>query len=196
DRVHRAQARRQDHVVLVVGALAALDCRDRHADRRCWRAAVRGACRSVRGGAPRGGRAHVPRDQAADPSMSSMGLTDEQIRRGLIAQGVPAEKASRALGSAFYGNRQPQKQEPTLATAPAGPVTLVLPWSCLISDNRHRGPVSSRADAAAYKLARTRAHVESAEQWGPRAPFSGRIALVARIFPPNAQRRDVGNFAK
>ena len=128
--------------------------------------------------------------------MSSMGLTDEQIRRGLIAQGVPAEKASRALGSAFYGNRQPQKQEPTLATAPAGPVTLVLPWSCLISDNRHRGPVSSRADAAAYKLARTRAHAEAAEQWGPRAPFSGRIALVARIFLPNAQRRDVGNFAK
>jgi len=126
----------------------------------------------------------------------SIGLTDEQIRRGLIAQGVPPEKASRALGSAFRANRQLQKQEPTLAAAPSGPVTLVLPWSCLVSDNRHRGPVSSRADAAAYKLARTRAHADAAEQWGPRAPFSGRIALVARIFPPNAQRRDVGNFAK
>jgi len=121
----------------------------------------------------------------------SIGLTDEQIRRGLIAQGVPPEKAARATMAPIAGHRST-----TLAAAPAGPVTLVLPWSCLISDNRHRGPVSSRADAAAYKLARTRAHAEAAEQWGPRAPFSGRIALVARIFLPNAQRRDVGNFAK
>jgi len=123
--------------------------------------------------------------------MSSMGLTDEQIRRGLIAQGVPPEKAARATMSPMS-----EHLSTALAAAPAGPVTLVLPWSCLMSDNRHRGPVSSRADAAAYKLARTRAHAEAAEQWGPRAPFSGRIALIARIFPPNAQRRDVGNFAK
>ena len=123
--------------------------------------------------------------------MGVTGLTDEQIRRGLIAQGVPPEKAARAAMS-------PTFETVTLALGqpPAGPVTLVLPWSALISDNRHRGPVSSRADAAAYKLARTRAHGEAAEQWGLRAPFSGRIALIARIFPPNAARRDVGNFAK
>ncbi|HXE59489.1 MAG TPA: RusA family crossover junction endodeoxyribonuclease [Gemmatimonadaceae bacterium] len=122
------------------------------------------------------------------------GLTDEQIRRQLSDQGWPAAAIERAIAGQHAPRRSPGA--PTPVPPPAGAVTLVLPWSCLISDNRHRGPVSSRADAAAYKLARTRAHAEAAEQWGPRAPFSGRIALVARIFPPNAQRRDVGNFAK
>jgi len=126
----------------------------------------------------------------------SIGLTDEQIRRGLIAQGVPPEKATRAASHTRSAVLPVGSRVVTPAAAPTGPVTLVLPWSCLISDNRHRGPVSSRADAAAYKLARTRAHGEAAEQWGLRAPFSGRIALIARIFPPNAARRDVGNFAK
>lgn len=121
------------------------------------------------------------------------GLTAAEIRRALVAIGVPAEKAARIARADVHRAAQ---RSPAPAPAPSGPVTLVLPWSCLISDNRHRGPVSSRADSAAYKLARTRAHAAAAEQWGAYAPFAGRISLLARIFPPNAQRRDIGNFAK
>jgi len=123
--------------------------------------------------------------------MNSIGLTDEQIRRGLIAQGVPPEKAARAAMSPTS-----EHLSTALAAAPAGPVTLVLPWSCLISDNRHRGPVSSRTDAAAYKLARTRAHDLAREQWGSASVFTGPVSVGLVFTPPRLGKPDPVNLLK
>lgn len=130
-------------------------------------------------------------ERAGREAPSVIGLDEAAVRRQLVALGVPREKANRAAA----GDVQNTEHLST-APAPAGPVTLVLPWSCLVSDNRHRGPVASRADHAAYKLARTRAHAEASEQWGPRAPFSGRVCLTVRVFAPDSRRRDIANYRK
>ena len=121
-------------------------------------------------------------------------ISEGAIRRELEGLGAGADFIERTVAASRTSARAPEPQP--IAPAPVGPVALVLPWSCLISDNRHRGPVSSRADSAAYKLARTRAHAAAAEQWGQRAPFAGRVALTLVLHAPDARRRDVANFTK
>jgi len=77
------------------------------------------------------------------------------------------------------------------------PVVLVLPWSCLVSDNdrftvhriTHRRILTSR-----YRNALAAARLAVADQWrGPR--WVHRVAVTARVFSPPGDR-DVQNFTK
>lgn len=121
-------------------------------------------------------------------------VTDDELRAAGV--GEPAIALRRRFAKGSVMTVEEREMAAQIIRAPVGPVTVILPWSCLISDNRHRGPVSSRADSAAYKLARTRAHAAATEQWGPRAPFAGRISLAIVLHAPDARRRDVANFVK
>lgn len=117
-----------------------------------------------------------------------IGLDQAAVRRHLVALGVPREKANRVAAGDV------PSAAPRIAPAPIGPVTLVLPWSCLASDNQRHTKLA--AHSTAYKLARTRAHAEASEQWGPRAPFAGRIALSIVFTPPRLGRPDPTNLLK
>lgn len=75
------------------------------------------------------------------------------------------------------------------------PVTLVLPWSCLCSDNDRMGVWRGRKILTRrYRNALQQARLEVARQWrGPR--WVERVAITARVFSPPGDR-DVQNFTK
>ena len=53
-----------------------------------------------------------------------------------------------------------------------------------------------RADATAYKLARTRAHDLAREQWGEASVFTGRVSVGLAFTPPRLGRPDPVNLLK
>lgn len=75
------------------------------------------------------------------------------------------------------------------------PVTVVLPWSCLVSDNDRMGVWRGRKILTRrYRNALAQARLEIARQWrGPR--WGWRVAVTARIVAPPGHR-DVQNFTK
>lgn len=78
---------------------------------------------------------------------------------------------------------------------------VVLPWSCLVSDNQRVSPAvrGRRAviiQTAAYRTAKreARAIVAAALVYGP---LEGPVSILAEFFEPNRSRgRDISNYAK
>ena len=73
---------------------------------------------------------------------------------------------------------------------------VVVPWSCLASDNKHRSPLQSRADHRIYKLAREMTRFQAKRQLGELAPIEGDVQMAVLVFEPNRRRRDIANLLK
>lgn len=80
-------------------------------------------------------------------------------------------------------------------------VRLTLPWRALAPDNGRLTPVATRKGwkrmilSAEYRRAKKLAQGLIATQYRGR-PLEGPVALTARIYVPNANVRDVTNYAK
>lgn len=146
-----------------------------------------------------------------------MTLTAEAIERGLIATGVPQDKAHAIalLEAGLYTNRMPiagpEMASPAPQSAlPAPPytqgVTLRIPWSALVSDNVKFRVGVRRKDGGQYlgafiltpeyRAARDRIKALSADVMAGRPPYAVPLSLTARVWVPNNRRRDVVNFSK
>jgi hypothetical protein len=94
---------------------------------------------------------------------------------------------------------------PVVTTAAVWPVKLVLPWSCLISDNlKHRAQLRGSGPSAKAVMVITRAFATAEEQiralglskMGGAAPASEPLALLARVWMPDERVHDLANSCK
>lgn len=115
------------------------------------------------------------------------GGTSQALRKYLAERGTHPDRIDALVGKMDGGAVAPQ------LLAPVSRGTIVLPWSCLASDNVRHAKLA--AHSPAYKLARTRAHEEAAKQW-PGAPIAGAVRVAIVLTPPNHARRDITNFLK
>lgn len=139
-------------------------------------------------------------------------LTRDEIIRGLVAQGVPRDKAARAADEQLGAETGSigvtlTETAPDPAAAVMLPLHLVLPWSALVSDNRKYAPTARRdSNGQAHPLlilrqeyreakAKARSIARDALPAGVE-PIAAPIALTARVFVPDNRRHDVVNFAK
>ena len=136
-------------------------------------------------------------------------LSAEAIERGLVDQGVPREKA-KARALELVGRRSPLTvhKSPAQADRPAieWPVTLLLPWSYLVSDNakyvaRIAGtmdkPVPKLNLSPEYRRGKGLVHDAARTKLGLVEPAAIPLALEARVWVPDEIRaHDVPNFAK
>lgn len=136
-------------------------------------------------------------------------LNAQEIERGLIAAGVPREKA-RAEALRQVDSDQSTAVSPLYPARPSvsdlpaiqWPVRLTLPWSCLISDNcryaagmhRQGGGLLLTRD---YRRCRGQIREKARAALGEIALADYPVALVARVWVPDETRaHDVCNFAK
>lgn len=142
-------------------------------------------------------------------------LSADEIERGLVDQGVPREKAkARALELVGGGAPTVHRSSLTVHKSPAQadrpaiewPVTLLLPWSYLVSDNakyvaRIAGtmekPVPKLNLSPEYRRGKGLVHDAARTKLGLVEPAAIPLALEARVWVPDDNRaHDVCNFAK
>ncbi len=128
-------------------------------------------------------------------------MTAAEIERGLVAQGVPRDKARRIADGEVKAveDRQP------LATI-ALPFRLSVQWSLLCSDNERKtaatakladGKIVPRLVASArYTAAKGSIRVKARLAAGDVAPTTEPLAIRVEVWLPPARRNDAINFAK
>lgn len=118
----------------------------------------------------------------------------DELRARVVAQygeGIPAKS--------YRGERAPT---PKSATAvPVGPITLRLPWSCLVSDNDKfvafmRGSKPAIKITSAYATAKERIAGLARDVMGERAAFDVPLSFTARVWYPDKRARDLTNWCK
>jgi Holliday junction resolvase RusA-like endonuclease len=135
-------------------------------------------------------------------------LTPEEIARGLIAQGVPRDRAE-ARARAVYDAMKPSR--PLLAAFKAiealpvrpsvAPITLRIPWSALVSDDDKYAPALRKGKPViilteTYRTAKARMTKLAVDTMAGRPAMTVPLAFVGRVWVPNNHRRDVHNFSK
>lgn len=137
-------------------------------------------------------------------------LTREELVRSLVSQGVPREKAERAVDQRTGGwmKRPPRAiAEPDPAPAITWPLQLTLPWSYLASDNAKHGAVLVQVAGgklipklimqAGYREAKTKIRKLARDTIAGAEPVAIPLRLEARVWVPDTTRKhDVANFAK
>lgn len=144
-------------------------------------------------------------------------LSVEELARGLERAGVPREKAEaearRQHGAARYLRVEgtPPSPPTTITTThkpgdplvwhrmPDSPITIRIPWSCLIRDNARVGPRGEGriGTTKEYREAKRKIAERVKETVGEVELLAVPLALVGRVWLPTAQtRNDVHNFAK
>lgn len=82
----------------------------------------------------------------------------------------------------------------------SAPITLTLPWACVLHDNHRLMPVVVKGRARliqtpAYRTAKAAAALRLRAQWrGPQ--LTGDVLLIARVYVPDRRKRDPGNYRK
>jgi Holliday junction resolvase RusA-like endonuclease len=144
-------------------------------------------------------------------------ITSDEFKKAvaeLVRHGFSREKAEHEVRSQL-GN--PRQAPGVLALAPDAvqlvayvrlPLSLVLPWSALASDNLSRSPVVVNVGPnqrpimklvmkAPYRDAKAKARAIARQLIGDVEPVSQPLRLVARVWvPDNRAGHDVSNFAK
>jgi Holliday junction resolvase RusA-like endonuclease len=133
-----------------------------------------------------------------EPDSEEAAVTDElrdRIRQQ-FGPGIP-EKVYRDVEVPIAGARRT-----AVDTRPAEltqPLTLRIPWSCLISDNdKHvvEKGTGRRFTTPEYKNAQARIRLLAGDALEGRPAASGPMAFVARVWMPDRRRHDVLNFGK
>lgn len=140
----------------------------------------------------------------------------EELERLLREQGVPAEKAhATAFGIPVrvdhgfprnaVGFEQGGQLVAVVTNLSPWPLSLTIPWSCLISDNvkmraAMRGtmehPKATVVLTPEYRKARDRIGALARDRMGAAQPAAVPLALVARVYVPDNRVHDVVNFSK
>jgi Holliday junction resolvase RusA-like endonuclease len=136
-------------------------------------------------------------------------LTAEEIARGLIAQGVPRDRAEaqarREAGCQYVGRSPLIPDGLPIAPGPLAimhvqltgfaPITLRIPWSALVSDNAlYVVREGKRYRTAEYKAAQKAVASLARDTMRGRPLYDAPLAITFRFWVPNGQRRDVHNF--
>ncbi len=140
------------------------------------------------------------RDSLIPPERHPMSapMTPAEIERGLIAAGVPKEKAR---GLARVQVMLDEGQRTNLATV-ALPLRLTLPWTALISDNRKYSPATGSRGGKMilrqeYRDAKSKARALARDAVGDGLPIAKPLRMIVRVYVPDARPgHDVCNFAK
>ncbi len=130
-----------------------------------------------------------------------------EIERALVAQGVPLEKARlTALRAPIDGNPLAQKPAGVICAPAALPLSLVIPWSKLCSDNEKEvGGISRMKDGkivprklltSRYKASKAAIRELAQALVGNAAPLECPLSIHVRVYLPPARRNDSINFAK
>lgn len=129
-------------------------------------------------------------------------LNAQEIERGLIAKGVPKEKA-RIEALRQIGSADPVLTAPDELPAIGWPVRLLIPWSYLISDNRRYCSGTERSGGGLlltsdYRRCRGLIRELVRGKLGIPAPEPASIplSLEAGIWVPDNRPHDCTNFAK
>jgi len=76
-------------------------------------------------------------------------------------------------------------------------ITLRLPWSCLVSDNRKYGVLDGKLIAQKpYRAAKKAIHALAVEAMQGRAPADCPVSLTARVWMPDNRPHDLTNSCK
>jgi hypothetical protein len=133
-------------------------------------------------------------------------LSAEEIVRGLVAQGVPREKAERQARYVRVEGTPPNPPTTLTTTAkpgdppvwvhmPASSITLRIPWSALISDNAmYLTRNGKRYKTPEYRQAQKSIAALAADAMDGRPPAAFPLAIEGLFWFPNNHRRDVLNF--
>lgn len=121
-------------------------------------------------------------------------LSADEIARNLRAMGVPEDRIARQLGRV-------SEKSPAISDSPAEPVHLTIPWSALVSDNAKYAPASRKGKPVIvltepYRTAKAAVQARARDAMQGRPPLSVPLAIHARVYVPNGQRRDAVNFSK
>jgi Holliday junction resolvase RusA-like endonuclease len=77
------------------------------------------------------------------------------------------------------------------------PMVVRIPWSYLISDNAKYGVLNGRIILTKrYRAAKARIRELARDQLPNRVPYAQPVRLQARVYVPNANKRDVANYGK
>lgn len=134
----------------------------------------------------------------------TLALTQSEIVRSLIAQGVPRDKAERAAGCSVT-NPDIGVLADSLRPQIHFPLLLTLPWSSLCSDNEREKasltwigdkPVPRKILGAQYKTARGKVREIAQKAVGDAVNVMIPLSLHARVYVPDERLHDVCNFAK
>jgi hypothetical protein len=159
--------------------------------------------------------------------MSDPLLSEAAIVAGLVRMGVPREKAiaeakvflgesavrvrpgsSHGRRTLVYHGQPVPLEEPAQLSAPtiAWPVRILLPWSCLISDNDRKepylvktaeGPRARMRLATTYRAALDKIANLARNKVGDAAPAAMPLAIEVRVWVPNnTAHNDIANFCK
>ncbi len=136
-------------------------------------------------------------------------MTPAEIERGLVAQGVPRDKArATAIGQITSGTVAIEHAgyvDRTLRSRITLPFRIVIPWSLLCSDNEKdvgsltmRGgkPIPRKVMSARYKTAKNAVADKATLIAGPSLPLTIPLAMHVEVWLPPARRNDALNFAK
>jgi len=143
----------------------------------------------------------LPPQQGRERGARGTGLTFDQIVRHMVEMGIPHAKADAqarrecGLPAADLDTpRQIIERAPSIKL----PVSFVLPWSALVSDNRRHGLLNgSILLTAEYRTGKAKAKAAAREAAGLGMAVSFPVALHARVYVPDDYRaHDVPNFAK
>lgn len=135
----------------------------------------------------------------------SVQMSPDEVRRALIAQGVPAERAARAVA-----HLDPSADVAAALAHPKREVGLpfrfTLPWSALCSDNSHEkaslvqlgggNVVPRKVMHPKYRAAREKTQEIVRRLAGDAAPRAEPLAIRALVYVPDEHPHDVCNFAK
>jgi Holliday junction resolvase RusA-like endonuclease len=130
-------------------------------------------------------------------------LSYDAIVRGLVAQGVPLDRAEASARRELSLSSILPEQQQTAQEIPdvIWPVRLVIPWSALVTDNAKfraaiRGAKPCMVILQPYAQARQRIAQLAQLAMNGSAPVSVPLAFVGRVFMPSQRRIDPSNCAK
>lgn len=95
-----------------------------------------------------------------------------------------------AIAAAEGGVVRRSPAEVITGALPAGGVRIILPWSCLSSDNNNVGITGEKAKRDAFRIAKARAREKAMEQF-PGPPTSEQVRVVGAIWVPDNRVRDL-----
>jgi hypothetical protein len=131
-------------------------------------------------------------------------LTEDEMRNAARRQGIPDDLIERTL-AARRGDQSTAvvpvyeaRHEPLDLPQIQWPVTLTLPWSSLISDNRKYGVIAGKMLLTSdYRRAKGQIRELARSKLGGVEPVSVPLTLTARVWVPDEMRaHDTANFGK
>ena len=124
---------------------------------------------------------------------------DEMVRE-MVNRGIPRQKAEHAAGLKLGKGVASSPESPAQAILGL-PVTIVVPWSYLVSDNAKYGATIRNGKprlllTAAYREAKGRIEARARAQVGKASPADGALSLRCLVWLPDNRQHDITNFAK